>query len=82
LPTRGRFIPRQQTLGQSPIHIYLSALDQPADAITEFVHLFGHPVMPPKWALGYIQSHRSLAGPASRFRSPKHFARSRSPAMH
>lgn len=62
-PTRGRFIPRQATLNQSPIQIYLSALDQPTDAITEYVRLSGHPVMPPKWVMGYIQSHRSLAGP-------------------
>src|SRR5262245_7588038 len=64
LPTRGRFIPRAAILNQSPIQIFISALDSPADAMGEYVRLFGHPVMPPKWAMGYIQSHRSLAGPA------------------
>jgi alpha-glucosidase/alpha-D-xyloside xylohydrolase len=29
----------------------------------EYIRLTGHPAMPPKWALGYFQSHRSLAGP-------------------
>jgi alpha-glucosidase/alpha-D-xyloside xylohydrolase len=79
LPTRGRFIPRQQTLGQAPIHLYLSSLDQPADAIAEFVRLFGHPVMPPKWALGYIQSHRSLASPAEPIEIAKTFRKKQIP---
>ncbi|HEY7089846.1 MAG TPA: TIM-barrel domain-containing protein, partial [Tepidisphaeraceae bacterium] len=64
IPTRGRFIPRVATLNQSPIQIFISALDSPAEAMTEYVRLFGHPVMPPRWAMGYIQSHRSLADPA------------------
>jgi alpha-glucosidase len=63
LPTRGRFIPRIETLGRAPIHVFVSALDQPADALEEYVRLTGRPVMPPKWVLGYMQSHRSLAGP-------------------
>jgi alpha-glucosidase/alpha-D-xyloside xylohydrolase len=62
-PTRGRFIPRRQTLGAAPITIYLSALERPGDALEEYVRLFGCPAMPPKWVLGYMQSHRSLAGP-------------------
>lgn len=62
-PTRGRFIPRRETLGAAPVTIYLSALERPADAMEEFVRLFGHAAMPPKWTLGYMQSHRSLAGP-------------------
>ena len=28
--------------------------------MAEFVRLTGHPVMPPKWVMGYMQSHRSL----------------------
>ena len=62
-PTRGKFIPRRQTLGQAPTQIYISVLETPADAMTEFTRLTGKPTMPPKWALGYMQSHRSLAGP-------------------
>jgi len=34
---------------------------EPADAMREFTRLTGAPVMPPKWALGYIQSHRTLS---------------------
>jgi alpha-glucosidase/alpha-D-xyloside xylohydrolase len=62
-PTRGRFVPQVEALGRSPMHVFVSALDRPADAMGEFVRLTGRPVMPPKWALGYMQSHRSLAGP-------------------
>jgi alpha-glucosidase/alpha-D-xyloside xylohydrolase len=62
-PTSGRFIPQAAALGRSPVHVFVSALDHPADAMEELVRLTGRPVMPPKWALGYMQSHRSLAGP-------------------
>ena len=34
---------------------------EPADALREFIHLTGAPVLPPKWALGYMQSHRTLS---------------------
>jgi len=34
---------------------------EPADAMREFTRLTGAPVMPPKWALGYMQSHRTLS---------------------
>jgi alpha-glucosidase (family GH31 glycosyl hydrolase) len=34
---------------------------EPADTMREFVRLTGAPVMPPKWALGYMQSHRTLS---------------------
>lgn len=37
---------------------------EPADAMGEFVRLTGAPVMPPKWALGYMQSHRTLSSEA------------------
>jgi alpha-glucosidase (family GH31 glycosyl hydrolase) len=77
LPTRGTYIPRPDTLNQAPTAIFLMALDTPADALTEYTHLFGNAAMPPKWTMGYMQSHRSLAGPdevmavAKRFRDDK-----------
>jgi alpha-glucosidase/alpha-D-xyloside xylohydrolase len=46
-----------------PLTIYLSELDEPADALAEYVRLTGHPVMPAKWVMGYMQSHRTLLGP-------------------
>jgi alpha-glucosidase/alpha-D-xyloside xylohydrolase len=61
---RGRFLPDPREVGKEPLEIYITALDEPADAMAEYIRLTGHPVMPPKWVLGYIQSHRTLAGPA------------------
>lgn len=64
LPTRGRFIPRPDTVARTPVRIFIMNLDRPTDAMPEYVRLTGHPAMPPKWTMGYVQSHRSLAGPA------------------
>jgi alpha-glucosidase/alpha-D-xyloside xylohydrolase len=58
---KGRFIP---THGASePLDLFVAATDEPADALAEFIRLSGRSVMPPKWVLGYIQSHRTLSGP-------------------
>ena len=63
-PTVGKFIPKPGSLQHAPLHLFIMILDQPSDALEEFIRLTGHPVMPPKWVLGYFQSHRSLADPA------------------
>jgi len=61
---KGRFIPRYPTnSAPSGLDLFVIALDEPANALTEYMRLTGKPVMPPKWALGYFQSHRTLAGP-------------------
>ncbi len=41
--------------------IFVIDAREPADAMREFIRLTGAPVMPPKWALGYMQSHRTLS---------------------
>ena len=46
-----------------PLELYVVAWDRPADVLQESMRLTGRPVMPPKWALGYMQSHRTLSGP-------------------
>ena len=46
-----------------PLELFVIAWDQPADVLQEYVRLTGRTPMPPKWALGYMQSHRTLAGP-------------------
>ncbi len=74
---QGRFIPQPGMLATAPLHLFIMVLDQPADAMEEIIRLTGHPAMPPKWALGYFQSHRSLSGPdealavAQKFRDEK-----------
>jgi alpha-glucosidase/alpha-D-xyloside xylohydrolase len=63
----GRILPRQAARGPSeqalPFDLFLIHASQPAELIKEYVTLTGKPAMPPKWALGYMQSHRTLGGP-------------------
>ena len=56
---KGRFIPKTN----AALDVFVINVEKPADALTEYHRLTGKPVMPPKWALGYFQSHRTLAGP-------------------
>jgi alpha-glucosidase/alpha-D-xyloside xylohydrolase len=60
---KGRFIPRKEAAGKEPLDVFIVALKDPADAVAEYYRLTGKPVMPPKWTMGYMQSHRTLAGP-------------------
>ena len=68
---RGEFDLRERTASfkpaadqrDLPLELYVTAWDQPADVLQEWIRLTGRPVMPPKWALGYMQSHRTLSGP-------------------
>jgi alpha-glucosidase/alpha-D-xyloside xylohydrolase len=60
---RGKLLPKKESLGKEPLQLYVINLQQPADALTEYLRLTGRPVMPPKWVLGYMQSHRTLASP-------------------
>jgi alpha-glucosidase/alpha-D-xyloside xylohydrolase len=52
-------------LGQTdvPLVAYIIVWDEPADVLREYGRLVGYAPLPPKWALGYMQSHRTLAGP-------------------
>lgn len=58
---KGLFLPAPKTT--EPLTIYISEWDEPVDALTEYYHLTGKPAMPPKWTMGYMQSHRTLLGP-------------------
>ena len=60
---KGRFVPKQAAQGGAALDLFVISVEEPADALTEYCRLTGRPVMPPKWALGYFQSHRTLAGP-------------------
>jgi alpha-glucosidase/alpha-D-xyloside xylohydrolase len=63
----GRFVPRQvrreSSEAELPFDLFLIHASQPADLLKEYVALTGKPAMPPRWALGYMQSHRTLSGP-------------------
>jgi alpha-glucosidase/alpha-D-xyloside xylohydrolase len=60
---KGRFLPRKDAKGREPLQLFVTATPEPAGILAEYYRLTGRPVMPPKWALGYFQSHRTLAGP-------------------
>jgi alpha-glucosidase/alpha-D-xyloside xylohydrolase len=70
---KGRFLPKEGSSARGPLELLVMDLDEPADALTELVRLTGHPVMPPKWVLGYMQSHRTLAGPEDALRIARTF---------
>ncbi len=53
-------IPKEEAL---PLDLFVISLDSPARAAAEYAAITGMSVMPPKWALGYQQSHRTLSGP-------------------
>lgn len=55
-----RPVPQQQ---QETLEFFVIAFESPADVLREYSRLTGATVMPPKWTMGYMQSHRTLAGP-------------------
>ena len=46
-----------------PMDFFVTHVDTPPQALKAYTSFTGTAPMPPKWALGYIQSHRNLAGP-------------------
>jgi alpha-glucosidase/alpha-D-xyloside xylohydrolase len=54
----GRFAPRTDPL---PLDIFVVTAREPARILAEYARLTGFPEMLPLWALGYQQSHRTLA---------------------
>jgi alpha-glucosidase/alpha-D-xyloside xylohydrolase len=56
----GRFTPHQEGL---PLDVFVVASTDPATLMSEYARITGFPELPPLWSLGYMQSHRTLAGP-------------------
>jgi len=56
----GRFEP-SGAAGLLPLDLFVVAAREPAEVMVEYARLTGFPEMPPMWALGYQQSHRTLA---------------------
>jgi alpha-glucosidase (family GH31 glycosyl hydrolase) len=44
-----------------PLDLFVVDAREPAQAMAEYAQLTGHAELPPVWALGYQQSHRTLA---------------------
>ncbi len=76
---RGRFLPRRDSIGKEPLVLFVAKLESPTDALTEYYRLTGTPIMPPKWVLGYFQSHRTLAGPQEPLQIARTFREKRLP---
>src|SRR5262249_43776560 len=74
------FIPQRGSLAHEPLELYVIRLQEPADALAEYIRLTGRPVMPPKWVLGYVQSHRTLAGPQEPLEIARTFREKKLPA--
>jgi alpha-glucosidase/alpha-D-xyloside xylohydrolase len=49
--------------GSLPLDIFIVGAREPAQVMAEYARLTGRPELPPLWSFGYLQSHRTLAGP-------------------
>jgi alpha-glucosidase (family GH31 glycosyl hydrolase) len=57
--SEGRFQPASDTL---PLDCYFVSSRDPKVLMKEYARITGFPEMPPRWTLGYQQSHRTLSG--------------------
>jgi len=58
--TEGRFLPKDPP-SALPLDIFVVISQEPPELMSEYTRLTGHPELPPLWAFGYQQSHRTLA---------------------
>ena len=56
----GQFTPRRALL---PLDVFVVASRDPAAIMREYARITGFAELPPLWTFGYMQSHRTLAGP-------------------
>jgi alpha-glucosidase/alpha-D-xyloside xylohydrolase len=49
--------------GALPLDVFIVGAREPVQVMAEYARLTGQPELPPLWSLGYLQSHRTLAGP-------------------
>ncbi len=73
----GRFLPEKDPDSPKerplPMDVFVTNVDAPPEALSAYTSFTGNAPMPPKWALGYIQSHRNLAGPEEVLRVARTF---------
>lgn len=60
----GKFAPTPEAL---PLDVFIIASSVPAEIMREYARITGLAEMPALWTLGYMQSHRTLAGPEEIF---------------
>jgi alpha-glucosidase (family GH31 glycosyl hydrolase) len=74
----GRFEPRDPQ-SPLPLDVFVVVSPDPAEIMTEYANLTGYPHMPPLWALGYQQSHRTLSSPEEVLSEAKTFREKKLP---
>jgi len=58
--SEGKFAPSH---GGLPLDVFVVSSSDPAEIMREYARLTGFAELPALWTLGYMQSHRTLAGP-------------------
>jgi alpha-glucosidase/alpha-D-xyloside xylohydrolase len=51
------------TTAPLPLDVFVTSSSEPAALLREYARITGFAELPPLWAFGYMQSHRTLAGP-------------------
>ncbi|HKO15021.1 MAG TPA: TIM-barrel domain-containing protein [Gemmatimonadaceae bacterium] len=59
--SEGRFTPPVDAA--LPYDVFVVGSHDPAEIMREYARITGLPELPPRWGFGYLQSHRTLAGP-------------------
>jgi alpha-glucosidase/alpha-D-xyloside xylohydrolase len=62
-----------------PLDVFIVASQDPTVILGEYARITGHAELPPLWAFGYMQSHRTLAGPDEIMRVAKTFREKKLP---
>jgi alpha-glucosidase (family GH31 glycosyl hydrolase) len=55
----GRLTPSRE----APLDVFITASADPKEILREYARVTGFAELPPLWSFGYMQSHRTLAGP-------------------
>jgi alpha-glucosidase (family GH31 glycosyl hydrolase) len=72
----GKFSPAESG---GPFDVFVVASSDPNVLMAEYARITGHPELPALWTFGYMQSHRTLAGPDEIMSIPKTFRDKRLP---
>ena len=74
--TEGTLTPSGDAL---PLDVFIVASPDPTVILGEYARITGHAELPPLWAFGYMQSHRTLAGPEEVMRVARTFREKKLP---
>ena len=58
--SKGRMLPPGDA---APLDVFITSSKDPATIVGDFARITGRAELPPLWSFGYMQSHRTLAGP-------------------